>query len=223
MADRLAAAHAALRADPSIQFTLTRPPPPPKMPEWLETLGRWIEALFRPVGRLLRWIAGLMPDAPYARILLWTLLAAVVAAVIWMVVERIRSGEWRLPRRRRRTVETAVAEDESWRPDAAPARAWLREADRLAAAGRFAEAIHYLLFHSIDDIARRRPQLRRPSLTARELASATLLPVAVRPSFASIAALVERSLFGGRPVDDADWQAARTAYADLALPQSWRS
>ena len=82
MADRLAAAHAALRADPSIQFTLTRPPPPPKTPAWLETLGRWIEALFRPVGRLLRWIAGLMPDAPYARILLWTLLSAVAAAMV---------------------------------------------------------------------------------------------------------------------------------------------
>jgi len=222
LADRLAAAHAALRADPSIQFTLTRPPPPPQTPEWLETLGRWIGAVFRPIGRLLHWLAGLMPDAPYARILLWTLLAAAAVAVVWMVVERIRSGEWRLPRRRRGTTAMAVADEDDWTPDAAPARAWLREADRLAAEGRYAEAIHYLLFHSIDDIARRRPQLRRPSLTARELAAATLLPAAVRPSFAAIAASVERSLFGGRPVADADWQAARTAYADLARPQKWR-
>lgn len=222
MAERLAAAHAALRADPSIQFTLTRPPPPPRPPEWLETLGSWIADLFRPVGRLLRWIAGLMPDAPYARILLWALLGAIAVAVAWMVAERIRSGEWRWPRRRRRTA-AVVVEEETWVPDAAPARAWLREADRLAAEGRHAEAIHYLLFHSIDDIARRRPQLRRPSLTARELASAPLLPATVRPLFASIAALVERSLFGGRPVADGDWQTARAAYADFALPQAWRS
>ena len=219
--DRLAAAHAALRADPSIQFDLTRPPVPPEVPAWLQTLGRWLGNLFRPIGRLLRWMSSLMPDAPYARILLWTLLAGVAAAVIWMIVERVRSGEWRLPARRRPAGSTVDADQDAWMPGAAPARAWLREADRLAAEGRHAEAIHYLLFHSIDDIARRRPALRRPSLTSRELASAPLLPAAVRPLFASIAGLVERSLFGGRQVTDADWQTARTAYADLTLPGRW--
>lgn len=220
--DRLAAAHAALRADPSIQFGLTRPPVPPEPPAWLKALGRWLADLFRPIGRLLGWLTNLMPDAPYARILLWTLLAGIAAAVIWMVVARIRSGEWRLPARRRRASATPEADHDEWMPDAAPARAWLREADRLAAEGRNAEAIHYLLFHSIDDIARRRPALRRPSLTSRELASAPMLPAAVRPLFARIAGLVERSLFGGRPVTDGDWQTARTAYADLALPGRWQ-
>ena len=222
-ADRLVAAHAALRADPSVQFTLTRTPTPPEPPEWLKALGRGIENLFRPIGRLLRWLTSLMPDAPYARILLWTLLAAIAAAVIWMIVDRIRSGEWRLPARRRRDVVAPEPERDEWTPDAAPARAWLREADRLAGEGRFAEAIHHLLFHSIDDIARRRPALRRPSMTSRELASAPLLPAGVRPLFASIAGLVERSLFGGRPVADAEWQVARAAYTDMALPQRWRA
>ncbi len=221
--DRLAAAHAALRADPSIQFSLTRPPVPPELPAWLKTLGRWLADLFRPIGRLLRWLSNLMPDAPYARIILWTLLAGIAAVVIWMVVERIRSGEWRLPARRQRAGPTAEMDKDEWVPDAAPARAWLREADRLAAEGCHAEAIHYLLFHSIDDIARRRPALRRPSLTSRELASAPLLPAEVRPLFASIAGPVERSLFGERLVTDADWQTARTAYADLALPGRWHA
>ncbi len=164
-----------------------------------------------------------MPDAPYARILLWTLLAGIAAAVVWMVVERIRSGEWRLPARRRRAGPTSAAESDDWVPDAAPARAWLRAADRLADEGCYAEAIHHLLYHSIDDIARRCPALRRPSLTSRELASASLLPSAVRPLFARIAGLVERSLFGGRSVTDADWQSARAAYADLALPGRWHA
>ncbi|MDY0957266.1 DUF4129 domain-containing protein [Sphingomonas sp. CFBP8993] len=222
--DRLATAHAALRADPSIQFALTRQPKPPEPPEWLKTLGRWLGDLLRPVGRFLRWLTGLMPDAPYARILLWTLIVAIAVALIWMVVERLRSGEWRLPARRRRMAgEVDMGDDDVWMPDAAPARAWLSAADALAAEGRFAEAIHYLLFHSIEDIARHRPALRRPSLTSRELASATLLPASVRPLFASIAGLVERSLFGGRPVATADWQAARAAYTDLALPQRWRA
>ena len=225
-ADRLIAAHAALRADPSIQFDLTRPPVPPEPPEWAKTLGRWLAEIVRPIGRLLRWLSDRMPDAPYARILLWALLVAIAAAAIWMVVERIRSGEWRLPARRRgggAASDADRAEQEDWLPDVAPARAWLREADRLAAEGRYAEAIHSLLFRSIDDIAQRRPALRRPSLTSRELASATVLPAAVRPLFARIAGLVERSLFGGRSVTDADWQTARTAYADLVLPGRWHA
>ncbi len=222
-ADRVAAAHAALRADPSIQFTLVPSPKPPEPPEWLKALGRFLSDLFRPIGRFLRWLTSLMPDAPYARILLWGLIAVIALALIWMIVERLRSGEWRLPKRRRTSEAAAMADDDHWAPDAAPARAWLAAADRLAAEGRFAEAIHYLLFHSIDDIARRRPALRRPSLTSRELASASLLPSAVRPLFASIAVLVERSLFGGRPVGLEDWEVARAAYADLALPQRWRA
>ncbi|RZM05554.1 MAG: DUF4129 domain-containing protein [Sphingomonas sp.] len=222
-ADRLATAHAALRADPSIQFTLTRSAPPPEPPAWLRTLGRWLADLFRPIGRFLRWLTSLMPDAPYARILLWMLLAGIAAAVIWMIVERIRSGEWRLPAPRRRGEAAADRGGEAWAPDEAPARAWLSAADQLAGEGRFAEAIHYLLFHSIDDIARRRPALRRPSLTSRELAATVLLPAAVRPLFARIAGLVERSLFGGRPVGSEEWEIARAAYADLALPQRWRA
>lgn len=206
-----------------MQFTLTPRPVPAEPPAWLQALGRWLADLFRPVGRFLRWLTSLMPDAPYARILLWTMLALLAGVVIWMVAERIRSGAWRLPARRRRQNDELEPDPDTWQPDAAPARAWLREADRLAAEGGYAEAIHYLLFHSIDDIARRRPTLRRPALTSRELASASLLPAAVRPLFSSITALVERSLFGGRPVTGDDWQTARAAYTELALPQAWRA
>lgn len=212
-----------MRADPALQFTLPQRPLPPELPTWLKALGRWLVDLLRPIGRLLRWLARLMPDAPYARILLWTMLAVILAGAVWMTVERVRSGAWRLPARRRDPIGQPAPEEEAWVPDDAPVRAWLREADRLAAEGRYGDAIHYLLHHSIEDIARRRPQLRRPSLTSRELASASLLPPGVQPLFASIAALVETSLFGGRPVAGDEWRSARTAYAELALPRAWRS
>src|SRR3546814_3437557 len=42
-----------------------------------------------------------MPAAPYARILLWTLIAAALAAFVWMAVQRLRTGAWRLPLWRR--------------------------------------------------------------------------------------------------------------------------
>ncbi len=221
-ADGLAAAHDALKADSSIQFSLQPAPPPPEAPRWLRDFFQWLGDVLRPVGRFFQWIGSFMPDAPYARIILWTVLAAAALGFAVMVYQRIRHGEWRLPRRRRPVGIEVGAEEEAWAPEAAPARSWLREADALAAEGRYAEAVHHLLFRSIEDIGRRRPRLVRPALTSRELAAAEALPPPARGLFARIAALVEHSLFGGRPVEAADWTAARTAYADLVLPGTWR-
>jgi hypothetical protein len=221
-ADRLAAAHEALKADTSIQFSLQPAPPPPEPPRWLRDTVEALKEFFEPVGRFFRWIGSFMPDAPYARILLWTVLAAAAAGFAILIYRRLSEGEWRLWRRRRPAGIPVEAEEEAWAPEAAPARSWLREADALAAQGRYAEAVHHLLFRSIEDIARRRPRLVRPALTSRELAAADALPPPARSLFARIAGLVERSLFGGRPVEAADWTAARTAYADLVLPGTWR-
>lgn len=221
-ADGLAAAHDALKADSSIQFSLQPVPPPPQPPQWLRDTFEWLGQALSPVGRFFQWIGSFMPDAPYARILLWTVLAAAALGFAIMVYQRIRDGEWRLPGRRRPVGVEVEAEEESWAPEAAPARSWLREADALAAQGRYAEAVRHLLFRSIEDIGRRRPRLVRPALTSRELAAAEALPPPARSLFARIAGLVEHSLFGGRPVEAADWTAARTAYADLVLPGTWR-
>jgi len=218
----LAAAHAALKADSSIQFTLQPAPPPPEPPRWLREAFEWLGDVLRPVGRLFQWISSFMPDAPYARIFLWAVLAVAAAALALTVYRRLRDGEWRWPSRRR-AVAADPGEEEQWAPDPAPARSWLREADALAAEGRYAEAVHHLLHRSIEDIGRRRPKLVRPALTTRELASADALPPPARSLFASIAGLVERSLFGGRAVDSGDWKAARVAYADLVLPGTWRA
>jgi hypothetical protein len=219
----LAAAHDALKADSSIQFSLQPAPPPPEPPKWLRDMAQWLSDVFAPVGRFFQWIGSFMPDAPYARILLWTVLAAAALGFSILVYRRIREGEWRLRRRRPQSgVPVEETDEEGWAPEDAPARSWLREADALAAQGRFAEAVHHLLFRSIEDIARRRPRLVRPALTSRELAAAEALPPPARSLFARIAGLVERSLFGGRPVEASDWTAARTAYADLVLPGTWR-
>ncbi len=221
-ADRFAAAHAALKADPTIQFTLQRAPPPPKPPEWLMQFGKWLGKVFEPVGRGLLWIAHRLPHWPYAKILLWGVLALVAIALVWAVYSRVRHGEWRWPRFVRRRPAVSQPIDAAWEPDAAPVHEWLREADLLAAEGRYAEAAHHLLRRSIDDIARRRPQLVRPALTSRELSASPAIPGSARDLFAGIARLVERSLFGGRVVDAADWTQARAAYRDFALPGAWR-
>ena len=214
-------AYHALRGDSAVQFDLTPVAPPPQPPAWLRALGHWLERLFRPIGHAIDWIASLMPAAPFARILLWTVLIILLLALVWLLVQWWRTGEFRLPQWRRRGGE-AELDAEEWVPEAAPARAWLEEADALAARGQFAEAVHHLLQRSIDDIAWRRPQLVRPALTSRDIAAAEAIPGQARGLFKNIVAIVERSLFGGRAVSADEWSATRAAYADFALPTAWR-
>lgn len=218
-----ASAHQALKADPAIQFNLTPAPPPPKPPEWLKDLGEWLNKILKPLGKFFDWVGSMMPDAPLARLLLWTVLAAAAVTLVLLIYMRLRHGKWRWPWVKDEAAEFLPPEEEEWRPDAAPVRSWLEEADSLAADGRFAEAIHHLLLRSVEDIARRRPRLVRPALTSRELSASDGIPAAARELFAAIALLVERSLFGGREVGRADWDEARTAYADFALAGAWRA
>jgi len=220
--DRFSQAYKGLRSDPSVQFNLVAPDPPPTPPAWLQALGRWLRHyIFEPIGKFLSWIGSFFPDAAYAQIFLWTVIAIAALALGWTIYNRFRYGEWKL-RMPRRAKPADIPEDD-WAPDQIPARAWLEEADALAREGRFAEAVHHLLFRSIEDISNRRPHLVRPALTSREIASAGAIPTRARELFASIARMVERSLFGGRPVGESDWLEARTAYSDFAVAGAWRA
>lgn len=221
-ADRFAAAHAALKADPKVQFDLSHAPPPPQTPGWLKAIFEWLGHVLEPVGRFLAWLVSFLPDAPIARFLLWTVIAIAAGALLWGLYQRLKTGEWRLPNFRRKVLAAADLE-EQWAPDFSPARSWLQEADALAAEGRYAEAAHHLLFRSIEDISNRRPHVIRPALTSREIASANAIPNQARSIFLGLVSLVERSLFGGRPVGEGDWTSVRTAYADFALPAAWRA
>lgn len=219
--DSFSRAWQSMRADPDIQFDLRPPPAPAKPPAWLESFFQAIERAFAPIGRFLKWISSFFPDAAYARIILWTVIAVGAATLLWALYNRIRHGEWRL----RRPTSASAAQlppDDDWKPEAAAAREWLEEADALARQGRFAEAIRHLLFRSIDDIARQRPAVVRPALTSRELAASQSIPGRPRELFAAIARLVERSLFGQRPVSEGDWRQARETYSNFALPASWQ-
>jgi len=107
------------------------------------------------------------------------------------------------------------------RPEEARAHALLEDADRLAAEGRFAEAVHLLLFRSIDDIQEKRTGLIGRSLTAREIGALSILPDAVRGALSPIIRIVERSFFGGRDVDESGWREARASYESFAFGEAW--
>lgn len=188
-----------MREQGDIQFAPIKPGPPPEVPDWLKAFGEWLEQVLAPLGRLL----GIS-----AKPLMWLLVALGAAMVLWLAWRIFAS--WRGRRR------PAVA-DPGWVPDRAAAVALLEDADRLAAEGRYGEAVHLLLQRSVHHIASARPDWLIPASTAREIAALPMLPDGARAAFAAIATRVERSLFALGDLDSADWSAARGAYADFAL------
>lgn len=194
-----AEAHRRLLADSSIQFDLApleiKPPP-----GWLLALGRFFEAIF-----------------PLLQILFWGVLILAGLFVAYLIYLRTEGRAW--PWRRKAKPEEEV---EDWRPAEEPARALLRDADALAAEGRYTEAAHLLLHRSIEDIDKRRPDLLRPALTSRDIAASPAIPATPKNAFAAIVMLVERSLFGGKLLGEADWGQCRDAYRDFAFAAGWR-
>lgn len=197
-------AYDSVRADQSVQFDF-----PQQLPKPPET-SQWLIDLFKTIARL--YEAG-KPVWPW---LFWGFVALGVLALIVALVPSLRRSALALWRRVRRKAE-AEDEPEAWRPEEHHARALLEEADALAAAGQYDEAVHLVLFRSIEDIEAWRGGLVRPSLTSRDIARADALPDSARPVFSRIVAAVERSLFGGRALGRDDWIAARADYAKFAL------
>ncbi len=193
-------------AGDTIQTAFPPPPPQPETPEWLQAIGRAI-------GRLFEFLA------PAAQPLLWVVGIALVLLLLYLFVPAFASwvDDLRLRRKRGAADEAELV----GQAEAGAARALLAEADALAAAGRFAEAAHLLLYRSVEDIEGRRPGLVKPAMTSRELAGATDLPAVAREAFSRIARAVEISLFGGRAIDAGAWQQCRAAYAEMTVPKNW--
>jgi Domain of unknown function (DUF4129) len=78
------------------------------------------------------------------------------------------------------------------------------------------------LLRSVEDIERRKPNMLKPSSTAREISVAQSLPERARDTFGLIARHVEASLFGGRNLDAGGWDQCREAYGRFALAGEWR-
>ena len=198
--DQLARAHARLLHDQALQFAFASAPKPPPTPGWLKLIGQFLAS----IAPLMQWV-------------FWAGVAALVIAIVVFIGRELISVRW--PGLKRKPV-VLTAEPE-WRPAPEKARALLEDADRLAAAGQYAQAAHLLLHRSIDDLEGRRPRAVRPALTARDIASLPSLPETARAPFRRIAEVVERSFFGGRPVDAAAFAECRRAYESFALPEAW--
>jgi hypothetical protein len=179
----------ALRGDSAIQYAPLPPLKPPQQSEPPEWLKNFVE-----------WLAQALSKAfgPLGEFLgvSWPVMKVIGIALVVLIV---------------------LAEEPEWSPDRDAAVALLEDADRLAAEGRYGEAAHLLLQRSVHHIAHARPDWLQPASTAREIAVLPMLPERARRSCQTPAARVERSLFALRDLDAADWQTARSAYADFAL------
>jgi hypothetical protein len=193
---KLAAAHRALLHTRGLQLDFAAAARPPEPPAWLE--------------KVLEALVGL---GPILKFVFWGGVALGVALFLWFLVREVMAA--RFPKR----VKAEAPAD--WRPEPDMARALLEEADRLAQAGRFGEAIHILLFRSIDDLVGRRPGLVRPALTSRDIAGLDQMPEDARSAFARIAERVEKSFFGGRAAAAEDFAGARGDYEAFAFSKGW--
>jgi hypothetical protein len=115
---------------------------------------------------------------------------AVLLAVAWLV--------WRLAAGRERDVAAPLA------GPAAALEVELEEPERLAAAGRYAEAIHALLLETLAALSRA-AQLPS-SLTSREILQRVRLPERAREALEGLVLAVEVSRFGGVPAGEADYR-----------------
>lgn len=195
---KLVLAHKALLKTPGLQFDFGMAPPPEKPPGWVRPLIEFLASL----GPILQYV-------------FWGGLAVGAALIIYFIAREYVPDAWLKKNR----VDRGVTD---WRPEEGKARALLEDADNLAAAGRFEEAIHLLLFRSIDDLVSRRPGAVRPALTSRDIAGLEVLPGDARSAFARLAQAVERTFFGGRPADADAFGDARKDYEAFAFAEGWR-
>ncbi|WP_084396748.1 DUF4129 domain-containing protein [Henriciella aquimarina] len=168
------------------------------------------------IGDFFAWLfSGI---APILKVLLFVAIAAAILYALWYMFGDVVG--LKLRRKTQTGDEPEVSDIRGHRPDRGQATALLDQADALAADGRFAEAVHLLLFRSIEDLQERRTGGVPQSLTAREIQSLSDLSARAREALGPIIRIVENSFFGGRAVDRDGWQRARTSYEQFAFGEA---
>lgn len=130
---------------------------------------------------------------PLVEILLYVGLAVLAGLAIFWIVNHLVL---------RRTRDEELAPEEGAAP---PLHVRLDQPDRLAATGRFAEAIHQLLLETLGALSRasRLP----PAYTSREILASARLPARARAALSGLVLAVEISRFGGAPAGEEDYRA----------------
>ena len=126
------------------------------------------------------------------------IVVAVLLIVGWIAREAVE--------RRRRSSVAARPETAAGAAAAPQLALSFDDASRLAAEGRYAEAVHALLLAAIRHFAERSRTAVQPSRTSRELVRTLPLGPEAREAFGELVRTVELSLFGGAPVGAEDYE-----------------
>ena len=197
--DDIERAYRRVKRDEAYQYELAEPIPvrPPSAFE------RWLGKIFGAFFSVL---------APLLEIIFWLGIGALAVGALYLIGRAIYETRFAKPNQAKKEEKADIP---LYQPAEAQARILLDEVDKLAAEGRYGEAVHTLLFRSIQDIDRNRPNVVRRSLTAREIGSLSVLTDNARTAFSTIAGVSELAHFGGVSVNEAGFKTARKAYADL--------
>ncbi|MBL1430330.1 MAG: hypothetical protein COA60_002235 [Robiginitomaculum sp.] len=198
----LTAAHAELLEDAKYQFEFSKPQEPRKPFKGF----KWLSDFLNFSGEFFKWV-------------FWVGLAALVAGIAWLILReilKIRFGD-------KKKSQKEKPEIQIYQPEAIRAKTLLEEADKLAAQGKFSEAVHLLLFRSIEDIEKFLPGHIKTSQTSREIEVISSIPEHPKSGFERLRKAVENSFFGQQPVDKSGYDDCRLAYEDFAFSASWRS
>jgi hypothetical protein len=147
----------------------------------------------------------------------WALLGAGALVLAYFLVRHILRRGWA------QAESPPLHPLPAWQPDVDQARLLLRDADALAAQGRFEDAAHLLLLVCIQELGERRPGLVLPALTSREISHLEVLSPQARHIFSHIAMVVERCLFGARALGAEDFSQVRAAFEQFTIPAAGRA
>lgn len=188
-----------VKRDDKYQFELAEPIPRKPPSKFSQAIGRFFAAIFRVL-------------LPLLRIAFYLGMGALIIGAAYLIGRAVYETRFAKPATKTKSEDVEIP---LYQPAEAQAQILLDEVDRLAAEGRYGEAVHTLLFRSIQDIDRNRPNVVRRSLTAREIGSLSVLTQNARTAFSTIAGVSELAHFGGVSVNEAGFRTARNAYADL--------
>ena len=196
--DDIERAYRAVKRNESYQLELAEPIPRKPASAFEKWLGNVLEGFFSFL-------------APLLKIIFYLGVGALILGAIYLIGRALYETRYA----KTESKKTETPDIPLYEPAEAQARILLDEVDKLAAEGRYGEAVHTLLFRSIQDIDRNRPNVVRRSLTSREIGSLSVLTAAARTAFSTIAGVSELAHFGGVSVNKSGFETARAAYADL--------
>ena len=156
---------------------------------------------------------GISIPAPAAvfTLLQWVLIAVAAVAILALLAIVLRE---RLEPQSPRGVSGASLEPDAPIPPTDP-RALLARADQLAAAGRYAEAMHCVLLAAMASIGGQ-AQKSADSLTSWELLRAAALGPAQLQILRDLVTHTERAWFGRRPAEVDDYRLVRGRFDEFA-------